>query len=305
MIKADVDNNGMDVEIRIREMLSDLNISDKPIDVHVHLFPDDIVKRMYAWIEKKHKMKAAMKIEYYEALNYVRKLRIGTIFNLTHSIVPELTDYLNRWQGKLKKKYGFITFGAFHPENSDDQLIDAFDRGYIDGLKLHPPVQKFRPDSKEALRIYELLEELKKPLFIHAGWFPDNGFLYADSYMYEPLIHNYSFPVIIAHMIVGKSDDVAGFLDARKNVYTETANALVDLVVTDPITGETVKWFGENVRHLIEEYPDRIMYGSEIPLVWWNPAETIKNLLEMDVDDSIKKKILLENAKKFIEKYIG
>ena len=274
------------------------------IDAHVHLFPDDIVWRFYAWIEKKHKLKAVMPIEWKKALNVLKNMGVKQIFNLTHAITPEYSEKLNRWQGELKKKYGFITFGAFHPENSEELLIKAFENKWIDGLKLHPPVQKFRPDSKEALKIYDLLEELKKPLYIHTGWFPDNGFQYSDSKMYEPLIYNYNIPVILAHMMLGKPKELRKFLDARKNVYTETSNALIDITVIDPVTGEKVKWLSEEVVNLIEDYPNRILYGSEIPLVWWKPEKTLKNLLKLNVDEKIKEKILWKNAAEFIEKHI-
>ncbi|MHA1832618.1 MAG: amidohydrolase family protein [Candidatus Baldrarchaeia archaeon] len=274
------------------------------IDAHVHLFPDDVVWRFYAWIEKKHKLKVVMPIEWEKALNVLKNMGVKQIFNLTHAITPEYSEKLNRWQGELKKKYGFITFGAFHPENSEELLIKAFENKWIDGLKLHPPVQKFRPDSKEALKIYDLLEELKKPLYIHTGWFPDNGFQYSDPKMYEPLIYNYNIPVILAHMMLGKPKELRKFLDARKNIYTETSNALIDITVIDPVTGEKVKWLSEEVVNLIEDYPNRILYGSEIPLVWWKPEKTLKNLLKLNVDEKIKEKILWKNAAEFIEKHI-
>ena len=274
------------------------------IDAHVHLFPDDVVWRFYAWIEKKHKLKVVMPIEWEKALNVLKNMGVKQIFNLTHAITPEYSEKLNRWQGELKEKYGFITFGAFHPENSEELLIKAFENKWIDGLKLHPPVQKFRPDSKEALKIYDLLEELKRPLYIHTGWFPDNGFQYSDPKMYEPLIYNYNIPVILAHMMLGKPKELRRFLDARENVYTETSNALIDITVIDPVTGEKVKWLSEEVVNLIEDYPNRILYGSEIPLVWWKPEKTLKNLLKLNVDEKIKEKILWKNAAEFIEKHI-
>jgi len=274
------------------------------IDVHVHLFPDDVVWRFYAWIEKKHKLKVVMPIEWEKALNVLKNMGVKQIFNLTHAITPEYSEKLNRWQGELKEKYGFITFGAFHPENSEELLIKAFENKWIDGLKLHPPVQKFRPDSKEALKIYDLLEELKRPLYIHTGWFPDNGFQYSDPKMYEPLIYNYNIPVILAHMMLGKPKELRKFLDARENVYTETSNALIDITVIDPVTGEKVKWLSEEVVNLIEDYPNRILYGSEIPLVWWKPEKTLKNLLKLNVDEKIKEKILWKNSAEFIEKHI-
>jgi len=154
------------------------------------------------------------------------------------------------------------------------------------------------------LNIYDLLEELKKPLYIHTGWFPDNGFQYSDPKMYEPLIYNYNIPVILAHMMLGKPKELRRFLDARKNIYTETSNALIDITVIDHVTGEKVKWLSDEVVNLIEDYPNRVLYGSEIPLVWWKPEKTLKTLLKLNVDEKIKEKILWKNAAEFVEKHI-
>lgn len=274
------------------------------IDAHVHLFPDEIVWRFYAWIEKKHKLKVVMPIEWEKALEILKNMGVKQIFNLTHAITPEYSKMLNKWQGELKKKFRFITFGAFHPDNNEELLIEAFKQKWIDGLKLHPPVQKFRPDSKEALKIYDLLEELKKPLYIHTGWFPDNGFQYSSPEMYESLIYNYSFPVILAHMMLGKTKEIRKFLDERRNVYTETSNTLINLETINPITGAKVKWLTDDVIKLIEDYPNRILYGSEIPLIWWKPEETLENIRKLNIDEKIKEKILWKNAVEFIEKYI-
>lgn len=282
-------------------VLDKINV-EKIIDVHVHLYPNDIVPRFYAWIEKKHKLKAKMPIEWDKTLERLNKMGVSNVFNLTHAIIPEYTQMLNEWQGFLKEKYGFITFGAFHPENDDELLIEAFEKGWIDGLKLHPPVQKFKPNSKEALRIYELLEELKKPLLIHSGWFPDNSFEYADAGMYDELIFNYSFPVILAHMLLGKTKEIEVYLDARRNIFTETSNALVEMEVIE--NGKKILWYCEDVKRIIEEFSDRVLYGSEIPLVWWEPEETLFNLLKLDIDDKIKEKVLYKNAERFIERYL-
>ena len=105
-------------------------------------------------------------------------------------------------------------------------------------------------------------------------------------------------------MMLGKPKELRKFLDARENVYTETSNALIDITVIDPVTGEKVKWLSEEVVNLIEDYPNRILYGSEIPLVWWKPEKTLENLLKLNVDEKIKEKILWKNSAEFIEKHI-
>ncbi|MHA1582266.1 MAG: hypothetical protein ACTSYM_07240 [Candidatus Baldrarchaeia archaeon] len=59
-----------------------------------------------------------MPIEWQKALNVLKNMGVKQIFNLTHAIIPKYSEKLNRWQGELKKKYGFITFGAFHQKTA-------------------------------------------------------------------------------------------------------------------------------------------------------------------------------------------
>ena len=68
--------------------------------------------------------------------------------------------------------------------------------------------------------------------------------------------------------------------------------------------GEKIVWYCEDVKRIIEEFPDRVLYGSEIPLVWWEPEETLLNLLNLDVDEKIKERVLYKNAERFIERYL-
>ena len=76
------------------------------------------------------------------------------------------------------------------------------------------------------------------------------------------------------------------------------------MCIRDSVTGEKVKWFSEEVVNLIKDYPNRVLYGSEIPLVWWKPEKTLKTLLELNIDEKIKERILWKNAMEFIKKYV-
>jgi len=272
------------------------------IDTHVHLYPDDVVWRFYVWIEKKHKFNPGMKIEWKEALKKLKTMGVEIFFNLTHSITPEMTAKLVEWNLYLKERYNCIVFAGFHPLNDITLLYEMFERG-IDGLKLHPSVQKFKPNSKEAMEIYEVLEELKKPLYIHTGYFPDNAFEYSSPEMFEELVYNYSFPVILAHMIVGRTKRLREYLDARKNIFTDTSNALVKMEIFDEMINEKIKFFCEDVVEIVLDYPERILYGSEIPILWWRPDETLSTLKE-HFDEKIVEMITEENPKNFINRYL-
>ncbi len=278
------------------------------IDTHVHLFPDDVVWRFYVWVERKHSFSPGMRMEWRHALEKLREMGVSEFFNLTHAITPEMTLKLAEWQVELKKRLEgegvrCYTFTGFHPENDTSLLYRIFEMD-IDGLKLHPSVQKFYPNSRKALEIYEVLEELKKPLYIHTGYFPDNAYEFSSPEYYEELIYSFSFPVILAHMIVGKTESVADFFDARSNVYADTSNAFVRIEFTDPVSGERIRFFTDEVLEVVREYPDRILYGSEIPIVWWRPEETIESM-RANLDSELVQRISVDNPKKFINRWLA
>ena len=66
------------------------------IDAHVHLFPDEMVWRFYAWIEKKHELKVIIPIKWEKALEILKNMGIKQVFNLTHAITPEYSKMLNK-----------------------------------------------------------------------------------------------------------------------------------------------------------------------------------------------------------------
>ncbi|AIY89812.1 amidohydrolase family protein [Geoglobus acetivorans] len=272
------------------------------IDTHVHVFPDEVLWRLYAWIEKKHKSKATVQLDADSVLEKLRSMGVGHFFNLTHSITPEMTKPLAEWNAELKKRLNCHVFTGFHQDNGTEELYRIFELG-IDGLKLHPPVQRLYPDSREALEIYEVLDELGKPLVIHTGYFLDNGFKYTLPEFYETLAYSYSFPVILAHMMVGKTEHLPRFLDARSNIYSDTSLAFIRVEIPDPRSGEKVRFYSDEVREAVMQYPDRILYGSEIPVIWVDPDETLRTLnQEFDEDTVIQ--ITRKNPEKFIRKYL-
>ncbi|WP_456370858.1 amidohydrolase family protein [Geoglobus sp.] len=278
------------------------------IDTHVHLFPDDVVWRFYVWVERKHSFSPGMRMEWKNALKKLKEMGVREFFNLTHSITPEMTPKLAKWQLELKEILAredvrCYTFTGFHQENDVELIYDIFEMG-VDGLKLHPSVQKFYPNSREALEIYEVMDELGKPLYIHSGYFPDNAYEFSSPEYYEELIYSFSFPVILAHMIVGRTASVSEFFDARRNVFADTSNAFVRIEFTDPVTGERVRFFTDEVVEIVNTYPDRILYGSEIQIVWWNPEETMESM-RASLDSELVERITVENPKKFINRWLA
>lgn len=275
----------------------------KIIDAHVHLLPDNFNSRMRIWLERRLGVTIPLRMDAPSTYLLLREMGVEYIFNLTHAIEPGNTEPLNRWQASLKERYGnIVAFGAFHPETDPSNLYDIFRDFDLDGLKLHPGVQRFHPDSRRALEIYDVLEDLDKPLLIHSGHFIDSGYKYTHPHYYESLVESYTFPVILAHSCYEYFTYLEKFLDIRSNIYADCSLVMIKEEIISSTLGRSVKYYPPS-KEIFENFQDRILYGSETPITWWDPTITIKNVLGLNVDEHVKRKILYENARRFMEKY--
>lgn len=273
------------------------------IDAHVHLLPDEIIERMRVWLQRRLGRTIPSLMDAPSAYTLLREMGAEYVFNLSHAVETSQVIPLNRWQRELKRKYGeIVTFGAFHPESDVAMLPDLFRKFNLDGLKLHPGVQRFHPDSERALEIYEVLEELGKPLVIHMGHFLDNGYEYTHPRYFERLVEAYSFPVILAHMGYEHFEYVEKYLDSRDNVYTDCSLVFIQEELPSSVLGRKVRYFPPP-KEVFEAFQNRIMYGSETPITWWSPRRTVENIMRLDVDEAVKRKILYDNAKRFMERH--
>ncbi len=273
----------------------------KLIDVHVHLLPDNLNARMRKWLRKRLNSEMSINMDAEEVYWNLKERGVEAMFNLTHAVDPVHTYELNKWQEKLKMKHPDIyTFGSFHPSSNVNELPALFKRYKLNGLKLHPGVQRFLPNSEKAMEIYRVLERENKPLIIHSGYFLDNGYLYTHPKFYSELVEKFSFPVILSHMCYEYFEYLEKYLDRRDNVYTDCSLVMIREEIHSEILGRKVRYMPPS-NDFLERYSDRILYGSEMPIVAWDPWLPLKNLLELDVSEETKKKILYSNARKLID----
>ncbi len=274
------------------------------VDAHVHLLPGKFMDRMKVWIRKRLGVEIPIKMNAEEVYTALKGKGARFIFNLTHSIEPGHTFELNKWQKTLKEEHADIyTFGAFHPLNEVKDLPGIFEKYRLDGLKLHPGVQRFYPNSNGAIRIYSVLEKINKPLIVHTGHFLDNGYKYTHPKLYKQLITDFTFPVILAHMCYEYFDYLEKYLDQRSNVYVDCSLVMIKKEIYSEVLRRNVKYYPPT-NDFLERYSDKILYGSEIPIVAWDPYSPLKNLSKLEISEKAKNKILFRNAEKFIKHFI-
>jgi predicted TIM-barrel fold metal-dependent hydrolase len=150
-------------------------------------------------------------------------------------------------------------------------------------------VQNTRADDPRWFPVYEAIVERDRAVIIHAGREPHRSSAVGFSYMAGVLARYPLLRVQIAHLGFDEIDDFAALLDHYPNVYLDTA----------AIPGTRLHLPESALHALIMRYPDRIIYGSDMPILeepvtdhWWriwNAAES----------EEIRQRIFVINARHF------
>ncbi|MEG2429874.1 MAG: amidohydrolase family protein, partial [Oscillospiraceae bacterium] len=190
---------------------------------------------------------------------------------------------------EINQNYGdfFEAFGSVHflNENALDELERIKSLG-IKGIKLHPDYQDFMVDEKKLYPIYEKCEELGLVVVFHAGYdcYSPN-LIHTPPKLSKKIIKDFpKLKIVLAHFGgLEQWDEVSKYL-VGENVYFDTS-----MCATFAKSNQ--------IENLIKNHDDnKILLGSDCP--WENPKDSINFILNMNLSDETKIKILSGNAKK-------
>ncbi|HEX3026157.1 MAG TPA: amidohydrolase family protein [Clostridia bacterium] len=194
----------------------------------------------------------------------------------------------------------FIGFASVDPHRTD--AVEVLDHAFKDlglmGLKLNPSKQKFYPDEELLTPIYKKCLEYNKPILFHAGmsWEPDAPSKYARPINFEDVAMNYpELRICLAHFGWPWMHETVMLLLKYPNVYTDTAMLYMDSPKDfyDQLFMRNMgpQWINRNMH-------SQILFGSNGPR--FGAQDLKKAIEELDLRPFVKKKILGENAMKFI-----
>ncbi|MEL5991550.1 amidohydrolase family protein [Microbacterium phosphatis] len=212
---------------------------------------------------------------------YYRERRMAavvfTVDATTHLGQPPISS-AEIAEGAARHSDVLIPYGSVDPHRADaiDQMRRLLEDHGVRGFKFHPTVQGFSPDEERWFPLYALLEEAGVPALFHtgqtgigAGMPGGRGLRLALS---NPMLLDEvaaSFPrlqIVMAHPSVPWQDEAL-------SVATHKHSTWIDL------SGWSPKYFpAELVRHANSILKDRILFGSDFPLLtpdrWIRDAET-------------------------------
>ncbi len=274
------------------------------IDSHIHIFPEKQAKVVYEWV-KRLGFELQEMYDPDKIAEYLNKSGVGKAFVLNFAHKPGTAKSINDWTLSIcEKNEKLIPFGTVHAKGPKvrEEAERALDGG-CKGLKLHPPAQRFHPLAEVMESTYELMSDMGKPVFFHCGFFEDEDFhKYSRPEYFEKIAEKFpELKICLAHVchFFTEKTAVGNFpiLDKYENVFFDTAHWFSDAFQSNynpPLNFEDLK-------PAFEKYPDRFLFGSDFPTTGIEIEEQVNNLLGLNIDEKILKKLGKENAEKLID----
>ncbi|HID96255.1 MAG TPA: amidohydrolase [Candidatus Latescibacteria bacterium] len=254
------------------------------IDVHTHAFADHIAKSAVEVLEKSAGIKAYLDGTVADLKRSMKEA--GIVRSLVQPVAtkPSQVKAINDWAHRISDG-SIISFGTIHPLSQDwKEEIERLKRLGIPGVKFHPDYQDFYPDEVAMFPIYEALVANGLIVFFHAG--VDIGLpppVHGTPERIAKVLDNFpEMKVVAAHLGGYKMwDEVEDHLVGRE-IYLDTSY--------------TIDYLDENIflRIIKCHSIKKIVFGSDSP--WKDQKREVQSILELDISDPEKEKILCTNA---------
>lgn len=265
-------------------------------DAHVHLFPERLLAAIWQWFERSGMQMPYRGLSHDRITGQLTGMGVERAFLLVYAHRPDISAGINRWLSVFSRENPFyLPFGSIHPHDRDlDRVIAvALDEYCFYGLKIHYLVAEMRPDAPEFTPIYHALEKRGKMLVAHASTAPISGPWLGMDIFERVLAAHPGMIVQLAHLGHFELDRVTALMRTYPNLYLDTAWAL----------GNSIMRVEQGpVRELMLEFPDRILYGSDFPIIMEDPRHTVNRLLDLSLGEDITGAILSGNAARLAQK---
>ena len=257
----------------------------KIIDIHTHIFPDEIAPTTIKYLEEEANTKAYLNGTISDLKSSMKRAGISISVNQPISTKSSQVQPINNWVKQIQDE-AILSFGTIHPQFEDfKNEIKRLKEWGIKGVKLHPDYQKFHPDDESMFPIYESLRENEMIVLFHAGI--DIGLyppVHATPQRLAKVLDNFPGLIIIASHMGGYKlwDDVEKYLVGR-DIYFDTSYVIDYMEIDRFVTIMKNHGF------------DKILFGTDSP--WKDQADEVKKISVLNIPQEIQLDIFWGNAK--------
>ena len=258
------------------------------IDIHTHAWPQKVSQKARENLEATFKVKLVGEPTVETLLDFMRKNKIDISVVCGVAVRAQLVPAINDWLFSVRSEK-IKVFCAMHPEYPlwEEELKRIKNNG--DGIKFQPEFQNFYVDDEKAFPIYAKAEKLDIPVLFHCGE-ELSGTMLVRSSPDRILKVKEAFPdlkLIAAHFGGFKFwDEVKKHL-LGKDIYLDTS------FFFDYLPKEEI------VSMLSQHRPDRLLFGTDFPLI--DQKKDIDFLKGLKLGKDLKEKILFHNASEILK----
>lgn len=236
--------------------------------------------------------------EKYKALDI-----FGVIFAIDAETASGIPYMGNDYVAGVARKYPdqFLGFASVDPWKGD-MALQELERSVkelgLRGLKLHPTTQAFFPNDPRFYPLWEKCVELDIPIISHSGQtgvgagLPGGGGYKLKYSQPIPYLDDVAadFPeltIIMAHPAVPWQEEQLSVAIHKGNVYID-------------LSGWSPKYFRPVlVQYVTSLLQDKALFGSDYPAL--QPERWLKDFEALEMKEPVRRKILLENARKILK----
>jgi len=269
-------------------------------DSHIHLFPDKLLRAIWKWFAA-----AGWRIPYsgrdpetlYRTLEESGAERA---FLLPYAHKPDISHDLNLWVRDFCRDHPrLVPFACVHPGDADIRSVleTALDAWEFSGIKLQLAVMRIPADDPSLFPVYRAAALRNKPVVVHAGTAPYQPHHpeYASLGLTRLRSVLHAFPglrLVIPHLGLYELEEAVSLLRSHPGVYLDTSWALghPDLAL-DP----------QRLRKIFQAHPDRILYGSDFPLIERSPLAGLQALRDLELPPEDLERIQWANAARLMQ----
>jgi len=224
----------------------------------------------------------------------------GIAMSILYAVEAPIVYASNEYVHRLCAEYAdrLLGFASVDPRRGD--AADVLDRAVQDlglkGLKLHPPLQGFRPDDEVVYPVYEKAVELDIPVVFHVGTTPFGSLCRLSQA--SPLLVDevaVAFPtlrIMLTHLGTLWHNEAFMVVEKNPNVFIDTAAYLYE--IPQLMTPDTVRRVG----------PDRFVFGTDYPMPYVGRVHRMKDFVEtvagLDLPQPMRDAILGQNVHAFL-----
>ncbi|MBQ8797045.1 MAG: amidohydrolase family protein [Oscillospiraceae bacterium] len=259
----------------------------KLIDIHTHIYPDDIAQKATDSVQQFYGIgSASMNGTVKMLLEQGGKAGIDQFVILPVAIradrVQGINDYIQQ-QAKLHDC--FIPFGTVHA--AMDGLMDEVERLLslgVKGIKMHPDSQRFSIDDERLFPMYEAVRG-RIPVLLHMG---DHRY-------------NYSHPIKLRKVLdlFPGLDTIAAHFGGY-SMYDTALELLKDTDCVMDVSSSLMFMEDGKAEHYINQYgAERLAFGTDYPM--WDPVVETKRFYDLKLTENQFEQIAHKTAARILK----